>query len=143
MERILSLLDQRNHYFEKFFSLNEAELGRFLDGDFDGLDRFYRTRENILKIVKYIESEIELGQKSLASDYVPTKEEKQKLRASLAAKQQYAQEILKQDLRILECIEHIKNSVIRELQEVRKAKKAANGYKTSLNTTRDMDSIGE
>lgn len=59
MTRIITLLNEKNHYLEKFYSLNERELKNFLDGHYDGLEPFYDSREKILEIIKYIDAQID------------------------------------------------------------------------------------
>ena len=117
MRRLVNLLNQKNHYLEKFYSLNETELLNFTRGDFNNLDYFYRTRENILDTVKYIDSEIDEVQKSQLEISL---EEKREVHANLSIKEEYVNRILAQDLEILSCIEKAKSSIIRELQEIKK-----------------------
>ena len=59
MLRIITLLNQKNHYLEKFYSLNETEIIHFSAGYFDNLDSFYQTREKILEMIKYLDGEID------------------------------------------------------------------------------------
>ena len=52
MLRIINLLNQKNHFLEKFYSINETELLNFSKGNFDNLEDFYQSRERILSIVR-------------------------------------------------------------------------------------------
>jgi hypothetical protein len=128
MNRIITLLNEKNHYLEKFYSLNEKELIQFLEGNFDSIENFYNSREKILEIIKYVDSQIEQerireGQQKVEDAH------KLEIRRALAIKDQYVERILEQDLQILSCIEATKNSLIKELQGIRKNKKAVGGYK--------------
>lgn len=127
MNRIITLLQQKNHYLEKFYSLNESQILDFSSGDFDGLEEFYQTRENILQMIQYLDKELNALQES---DVSINSEQKIEIREALAIKDEYVSRILSQDLEILSCIETAKSNIIRELQEVRRAKKAISGYKS-------------
>jgi len=136
MKRIIDLVQQKNHYLEKFYALNEGELLKFAQGDYDGIDVFYKTREDILAVIRYIDSETDKANSQIPEDQVATQEERESLREQLLIKDEYVAHILKQDLQILSCIEATKNSIIRELQEVRKHRKALGRYKTPSHAKR-------
>lgn len=127
MTRIVTLLNEKNHYLEKFYSLNETELKNFLAGNFEGIETFYETREKILEIVKYIDGQLEVAQNR--TDAVST-ESRKGIREALTVKDEYVNRIIEQDLQILSCIESAKNEIIRELQGLKKGKKAISGYKS-------------
>ena len=131
MTRVLTLLNQKNHYLEKFYALNEKELANFLSGNFDNIETFYETREKILDVIKYIDDEIEKTQ----TDTVGTNPQslmalKRGIAESFKIKNLYVEKIVQQDVEILSCIESAKNSIIRELQQLNKGKKAVTGYKS-------------
>lgn len=128
MERLVSLLAEKNHYLEKFYSLNENELEKFRLGNFESLDYFYQTRERILEIIKYLDSQFVEAQ-DLHSDELLPEGIKKECRDALIVKDQYVQRIIEQDLEVLSCIEEARNIIIKELQDVRKAKKAVSGYR--------------
>ena len=128
MTRIITLMNEKNHYLEKFYSLNEKELKNFLVGSFETIESFYNSREKILEIIKYIDHQTEQEQIRLAQEPV-AKEDKVEIRRALAIKDQYVERILEQDLQILSCIEATKNNLIKELQSISKNKKAVGGYK--------------
>src|SRR5690606_19375319 len=114
MLRIITLLNEKNHYLEKFYSLNETELKNFLDGRFETLESFYESREKILEIIKYIDAQID---KERIKDPHSTisEDHKNQVRRSLLMKDQFVEKILQQDLQILSCIEATKNNMIKEL----------------------------
>jgi len=137
MLRIITLLNQKNHYLEKFYSLNETELLNFVRGDFNSLDSFYQMRDKILEIIKYIDSEIDHAQ--VRSEGELTLEIKLQIRESLAIKDEYVSRILAQDLEILACIENEKSNIIRELQSISRTKSAVGRYKSGIGDARRLD----
>lgn len=131
MARIIDLLNHKNHYLENFYSLNENELLNFARNDFSSLEDFYQAREKILETIRYIDAEIDQIQETQLTDG-----QKREVATSLAIKEEYVSRILAQDLEILSCIESAKSSIIRELQEIRKARKAVGSYKSRQFTNR-------
>jgi hypothetical protein len=125
MNRVISLLEEKNHYLEKFVAVNENALELFQLGNFDSVEEFYETRERILEIIKYLDEELIKQEAQNNSD-----ELKQIISENLAIKDQYVDFILSQDLEILSCIDLAKSAIIRELQDVKKARKAVSGYKS-------------
>lgn len=132
MTRIISLLNEKNHYLEKFYSLNEVELVNFAQGQFDNLQSFYQTREKILDVLKYVDSQIDRAHNDMSPDAVMTQADRQQIKESLTIKDEYVSRIIEQDIQVLACIETAKNSIIRELQDVRRNKKAIGGYKSKI-----------
>ncbi len=127
MLRIIDLLNHKNHYLEKFYSINENEILNFARNDFSHLEDFYQSREKILETIRYIDSEIDVAQNS---DAVVTNDQRRQVSTALAIKEEYVARILAQDLEILSCIESAKSNIIRELQEIRHNKKAVGSYKS-------------
>ncbi len=132
MIRLIQFLNEKNHFLEKFFALNEAQLTRLEAGLFDEIESFYNKREDLLKIIKYIDAEIQKAH-GLYRDMSGSFSEIQKteIRQALRTKEAYVQRILEQDLLILGMIDEAKSNIIRELKDVTKARKAMNGYKAS------------
>ena len=130
MQRIIDLLNEKNHYLEKFYALNETELMNFSNGNFDNLENFYRTREKILEILKYVDSEVDKEQIAVGDLSTADSEDRRSAREAILIKDEYVSRIINQDLEILACIEAAKNSIIRELQDVKKNRKGNSGYKS-------------
>ena len=42
MIRLVQLLNEKNHFLEKFYSLNESQINMLQQGMFDDIERFYR-----------------------------------------------------------------------------------------------------
>lgn len=127
MSRIITLINQKNHYLEKFYSANESELLNFVAGDFSNLESFYQSREKILEMIKYIDGQIEAAS---AEGNELSAAERKEVSEGLAIKDEYVNRILGQDLEILATIEDAKSSIIRELQDVRKTRKAVGSYRS-------------
>lgn len=137
MLRIITLLNQKNHYLEKFYSLNETELMNFSRGIFDTLESFYQMRDKMLDIIKYIDTEIDQAQ--ARAEGVLTTDARLQIREALAIKEEYVSRILAQDLEILACIETAKSNIIKELQSIHRAKNAVGRYKSGLGDARRLD----
>lgn len=135
MVKIINLYNQKNHFLEKFYSINETELLNFAQGNFDNLEHFYQSREKILELIKILDQQIEETQSEMKTPAQPTNEEKQQIREALAVKDEYVNRILAQDLEILACIENTKSDIIRELQDIRKMKKAVGSYRSKNSTS--------
>lgn len=131
MMRIITLLNEKNHYLEKFYALNEVELVNFVQGQFDNIEHFYQTRERILDVLKYVDAQIEKAHDALGEGETITIEQRQQMTESLKIKDEYVARIIEQDIQVLACIELAKNSIIKELQEVRRSRKAVGGYKSN------------
>jgi len=138
LNRIVTLMEEKNHYLEKFYSINERELDNFSMGQFDNIDSFYQQREKILEIISYIDGQIHESQTETADLRSAPENIKSNMKAALRIKDEYVNRIIDQDLRVLACIELAKSSLIKELQEVKKGKKAIGGYK-SPNFTQRLD----
>jgi len=130
MLRIINLLQEKNHYLEKFYSLNENEIINFSQGNFDSLEGFYNTREKILEVIKYIDGQLDQVQIEMRDMTKVSDEERRQIKQAMAIKDEYVSRIIDQDLEVLACIEAAKSNIIRELQDVRRARKAVGGYKS-------------
>ena len=133
MIRLIQFLNEKNHFLEKFYSLNESQLTRLDAGLFDEIESFYNKREDLLKIIKYIDAEIQKAH-GLHRDMsgIFDDAEKEHIRSALRTKEAYVQRILEQDLIILGLIDDAKSKIIRELKDVSKARRALSGYKAAI-----------
>lgn len=125
MSRIISLLEEKNHYLEKFYTLGETHMPDFLRGNFDFIDYFYNSREKILEIIRYIDQELE----GLQSTDLVTDANRDRVQEAYKIKDLYVKKILEQDVDILACIEATKNNIIKELHELKRGRKAVGNYK--------------
>ena len=133
MIRLIQFLNEKNHFLEKFYTLNEAQITRLNAGLFDEIEKFYNQREDLLKIIKYVDSEIQKSHglhKDLSGTF--TEDQKTEIRDSLRIKEAYVKRILEQDLNILGMIDDAKSQIIKELQGISQSKKALSGYKANV-----------
>ena len=131
MFRAIQLLQEKNHFLEKFLSLNETQIHKMNLGEFETIEKFYNQREDILKIIKYIDAEINKAQllhKEVNGVY--SEEQKKIIKNALNIKDQYVEQILEQDVNILSLIDSAKTKIIKELQDVRLGQRAMAGYKS-------------
>lgn len=126
---VIELLNQKNHYLEKFYSLTEVEIENFSMGNFDNLENFYHTREKILDIIKYIDGQI-FNANAETEAFLNSTIDRKIMQEAIAIKEEYVSRIIEQDLQILSCIENTKSNIIKELQNLKKSKKAIGGYKS-------------
>jgi hypothetical protein len=134
MIRIINLLNQKNHFLEKFYSINETELLNFSQGNFDNLEHFYQSREKILSIIRRLDQQIDVIQNENRMEEVDNA--KQMVQEALSIKEEYVNRILAQDLEVLACIEQAKSNMIRELQELRRTKRVVGSYRSKTFTSR-------
>ena len=132
MIRLVQLLNEKNHFLEKFYSLNESQIEKLRGGNFDDIEKFYNQREDLLKILKYVDAEINRSH-LLHKDLTGSFDEIQKsaIKECLRAKEMYVKRILDQDLTVLGLIDDAKSQIIRELQDVKKGSRALAGYKST------------
>lgn len=128
MEAYLKYVMDRNHYFDKYYSLNQREIKKFEAGDFSGIDSLYENRQAILEIVTVIEQRMN----DIAQEVVDSidSETKSNLKALFEYKDELLKQILDQDIHIMSLVEVEKNNIIQELAESRTGKKAVSAYKS-------------
>ncbi len=137
MEKLLNLMTEKNHYLEKFYSLNAEELVNFGDGNYENVESFYRARDKILDLIRTIDEMIDTEAKATAIPIAATaKADVEKL---LGNKDEWVTAILSQDLQVLSWIETEKSNIIKELQSVGKAKKAVSGYHSGTRVASKFD----
>jgi hypothetical protein len=131
--RLIQFLNEKNHFLEKFYSINEKQISLLEAGHFDEIENFYNQRENLLKILKYIDSEIHRSHMAQKDSKMAFDEgQKLEIREGLRVKELYVKKILEQDLIVLSLIDEAKSQIIKELQEIRKARTALAGYKSNV-----------
>lgn len=129
--RLIQLLNEKNHFLEKFYALNENQIHDLEIGAFDGVEKFYNQREDLLKILKYVDSEIHKSHRTYKdATGIFDAAQKKEIRECLRVKETYVRRILEQDLTVLGLIDEAKTQIIRELQDIQKAKRALAGYKS-------------
>lgn len=128
MKEVINLLNQKNQHLERFYRHNEDEILNFIDGNFDNLERFYHSREVILDMIGCLDEMIEDAQARM--DGRLSDDDKRQAIQALDRKNDLVTQILSQDLQILSLIESAKSNIIKELTQVKSAKKAVGSYKS-------------
>ena len=134
MSQVLSLLEEKNKHLAKFYQMNEIEMTRIAEGNFDELENFYRNREGILDLIRTIDNLTEVASQETITEDIDDNQRVQVM-DFLDQKNELVQQILEQDLRILSFIEQAKSEIIRELGQVRIARKAIAGYQSGATKT--------
>jgi len=130
MEKVVELLNEKNIHLEKFYQLNQDEILNFSEDNFDNLESFYNKREGLLNLIRKIDEIIDASNYSFeVSENIEAKFKKEILEL-LDYKNDLVTKILSQDLQILSFIENAKSGIIKELTQVRAAKKAVGAYKS-------------
>lgn len=130
MERVISLLREKNHYLEKFFTVNEHELINFGEGNFENVEAFYQAREKLLELIRCIdgliqeESQRTEGQTIKAADKAEVEE-------LMKSKDEWVSSILAQDLQVLAYIDKEKSNIIKDLRTNTQARRAVSAYRSA------------
>ena len=130
METIVKLLEEKNIFLEQFFGLNEAELIKFAEGNFDNLETFYNSREGLLNIIGKLDELIDKTHSDDIDIKAIAPAQKKEILKCLDYKNELVTQILSQDLQILSFIENKKSDIIKELSQVKAARKAVGAYKS-------------
>ena len=130
MENIIGLLQDKNFHLQRFYDLNEIELMKFVEGNFDSLEIFYNTREAILDLIHCIDRLVEQANLSTSEPTSVSEAQKALLSQTLAKKNELVTNILGQDLQILSVLEAAKSNLIKELSQVKATRKAVGAYKS-------------
>lgn len=134
MEILIDLMNRKNSFLEKFYTINEAELLNFSADDFDNLEAFYQCRENILRLIKRIDDLLEDHLKSIDTNL--SREVKMQIQSCLDRKDDLAKKIVDQDLQIITAIEQKKSGIISELKSVQNTRKLNSAYAANANRGR-------
>lgn len=132
MQEIISLLEEKNRQLERFLKLNEGEIINFSDGNFENLETFYHSREVVLDMIRRLDRMVEEQYRDLALDASITSDEKGSIISALDKKNELVTKILSQDLQILSVIELAKSNIIKELRQLKSARKVLGSYKSGL-----------
>lgn len=129
MERVISLLRERNHCLEKFYWVNEQELINFGIGNFDSVEEFYQARDKILDHINCIDDMV--NEASERAQGEATFAFRSEVEGMLTSRDELVKAILAQDLQILTYIEKEKSNIIRELRATTQAKRVVGAYASS------------
>ncbi len=134
MEILLDLMERKNSFLEKFYTINEAELLNFSADDFGNLESFYQCRENILRLIGRIDEQMDNLLKTMETD-IP-REVRVQIQNCLDRKDDWAKKIVDQDLQIITEIERKKSGIINELKSVQTSKMLHKAYNPGLGRVR-------
>ncbi|HVK62452.1 MAG TPA: hypothetical protein VM432_12920 [Bdellovibrionales bacterium] len=126
MERVVSLLREKNDYLERFHAINEHEIINFNAGDFENVEAFYQARDKILDLIRFIDGLI--SEENTRVTIAVTHEQRAEVELLLHRKDEWVNSILAQDLQIMEYIEREKSNIIRELRSTAQARRAVGAY---------------
>lgn len=130
--KTIQLLNEKNHFLEKFYSLNEKQLVQLSASRFENVEHFYNQREDILKIIKYIDAELARAQENeVAMNLAVSEQDQMAVKECLRVKDIFVNRIIEQDIQIISLIERLKTNIINELKTVRGARRAMAGYKST------------
>lgn len=130
--KTVQLLNEKNHFLEKFYSLNEKQLVQLSASKFENVEYFYNQREDILKIIKYIDAELARAHDDeVAMNLAISGQDQLAVKECLRVKDIFVNRIVEQDVQIISLIEKLKNNIITELKTVRGARRAMTGYKST------------
>lgn len=139
MERVIDLLEKKNHYLKKFLLISEAELTNFQKGDFDNLEAFYDCREQILNIIGDIEDKFDVTFQQYSDVGQLSPMVKAQLTSFQKNKKEIVDQIMIRDLEIISCIESAKSEIIKELRLVKKGKKVIGSYRSEQEPTYQLN----
>ena len=133
MIRIIQLMTEKNHFLEKFNSINDRQIVKLEAKNYEDIENFYNARENLIKIIKYLDKEIyKAHQQHKELNAVFTIRQKEVLKESLKKKEALVSKIIEQDVTVLSLIDQAKTEIIKELQDVKNTQKAMKQYDKSV-----------
>ncbi len=138
MEQLILLLQERNHYLEKFYEINTQKISQLAQGDMTELEEFYNEREHVLGMIRHIDKVIEKEQAVALNDRV-LPGDRELVAELLETKDELVKQILAQDLQILSIIETEKSALIKELSTTSRSRKAMNSYKYRVEPDKSPD----
>ena len=114
MNRVIQLMGEKNHFLEKFMNLNEKQITRLEEGHFDQIEYFYNQREDLIKIIKYIDAETHKAQGlQIDGDLEMMDADRKVIKENLKTKDIYTAKIIDQDMQVLALIDRAKSRIIK------------------------------
>ncbi len=130
MDRIVQLVSERNHYLENFITLNKKELEKFRQNDFEDVEKFYETRDRILKLLGDIEDLISVELESPGVAKILSDNDKKVIRSQIRRKEELTQTIIEQDIELIAMLDKEKKKIYSEVQSIKKGRKVIGAYKS-------------
>lgn len=141
---LFKFLKDKNYWYSKYLSANEAYLQALFhapDVALDELDLFYGNRESLLKIIESIDENIQLeleGEEWKVK--VPSTGEKTLIQQYIRDKDSIIKKIVELDSKILVRMEELKAEGVEKIRALSKGKKALSGYRANL---KDNDKLNK
>ena len=129
MEKILSLIQEKNMYLEKFCGINTEQIKKLNAGNFQELEAFRESREKILNILKHLDALLSAHAATVDEEGILAPQ-RTDLRRLLDRKDDLVRIVLRQDIDIMGAIEIAKSEIIRQLRSVVRGRKTIKSYKS-------------
>ncbi|OFZ82466.1 MAG: hypothetical protein A2583_01680 [Bdellovibrionales bacterium RIFOXYD1_FULL_53_11] len=129
---VCSLMQSKNRCLERFLRLSEKFMSdhRSCEGGLlDGLDRFQKEREDILKAISLLDKKIHETAAAIERDAV-TPALSAAVKNELDRKDMIVRLIIESDLKIISEIEKLKNEMINDIARERKAGRLIGKFKS-------------
>ena len=143
MNEIFKLLENKNYWFKKYLSCNEAFIVAMKHAPeiaMDELELFYGNRESLLKIIEGVDQKIQSLLDSAAfQDFEANSEQKTKINYYIREKDSILNRIVELDKTIIASVENVQQETLEKLRVLHKGKKALAKYKTTNKYNQKID----
>lgn len=142
MKKLYKLLEDKNYWYQKYLSTNEAfivALKHAPEAALEELELFYGNRESLLKIIEKLDLKVqeELSQRIWQGE--PSSEARTLIQRFIREKDALIVKIVELDKEILGTMELLQAEGLEKIKLLAKGKKALANYKSSLNYNEKID----
>lgn len=142
MKRLYKLLEDKNYWYRKYLSSNEAfimALKHAPEVALDELELFYGNRESLLKILEKLDLKVQEELAKPEWQKNPSNEESTRIQFLIREKDSMIVKIVELDSEILGTMEVLRLEGLEKLKLLGKGKKALAKYKSALNYNEKID----
>ena len=142
MKKLYKLLEDKNYWYGKYLSSNQAfilALKHAPEVALDELELFYGNRESLLKILEKLDLKVQEELAQPEWQKTPTTEESTRIQFLIREKDAMILKIVELDTEILGTMEILKAEGLEKMKLLAKGKKALAKYKSSLNYNEKID----
>ncbi|PIU00662.1 MAG: hypothetical protein COT74_03795 [Bdellovibrionales bacterium CG10_big_fil_rev_8_21_14_0_10_45_34] len=132
MNTVLQLMKDRNDLLGKFHCMNEIEIEKIKNRDFQTIEPFYSGRQTLLEMIDRVEKKLVNEIQFTLSGHDLDFTTRQLVGDFLEERDHLVTEILDQDLQILGFIEEEKSRIIRDLKEVVEKKAKVGKFQSGM-----------
>lgn len=125
MIEFIEFMQERNNYLIRFHNLNKEQIVAIKIRNIDGIDAFYEKRQAILDIIDVLDEKIQISVNQHAEITV---EQKSMVNKEILFRDELIHDILKQDLEVISLIEHEKQMLFEEMNQLQKSRKVVSAY---------------